>query len=211
MASNLKNLSDFKSETLPNSAEMVIGIVVAEWNEDITGKLLQGAYQTLMEHGVLEENIRVKTVPGTFELTLGAKYFAEYGSVDAIIALGCVIQGETRHFDFICQGVTQGITSLNVDEGIPVIFGVLTTENLQQALDRAGGKHGNKGDEAAYTALKMAHLHSEFLEEEDTFMDEFDEEFMADLEDDNVITMNPFFSVDNTDTDNMADPDGDYN
>ena len=211
MASNLKNLSDFKSETLSNSDEMVIGIVVAEWNEEITGKLLQGAYQTLSQNGVLEENILVKTVPGTFELTLGAKYFIEYASVDAVIALGCVIQGETRHFDFICQGITQGITSLNVNEGIPVIFGVLTTENLQQALDRAGGKHGNKGDEAAYTALKMANLHSEFLEEEEAFMDEFDEDFMTDLEDDNVIPMNPFFNLDDTDADNMIDPDSDYN
>jgi 6,7-dimethyl-8-ribityllumazine synthase len=114
--------------------------------------------QTLLNNGVSETNIHVSQVPGTFELTLGAQLLAENINLDAVIVLGCVIQGETRHFDFICQGVTQGITDLNIKYNIPFIFGVLTTDTMQQAQDRAGGKHGNKGDEAAYTALKMIDL-----------------------------------------------------
>ena len=115
----------------------------------------------MKRHGATDENIIIKHVPGTFELTLGAQYLAEFSVVDAIIVLGCVIQGETRHFDFICQGVTQGITSLNIKYNKPFIFGVLTTDNQQQALDRAGGRLGNKGDEAAVTAIKMLALKDE--------------------------------------------------
>ena len=140
---------------------MKFGIVVSDWNEEVTKALLEGAYQTLIGNGVKEDNILVKHVPGAFELTLGAQFMAEYADLDGVICLGCVIQGETRHFDFICQSVTQGITQLNMDYNIPFIFGLLTTENLEQALERAGGKHGNKGVEAAITAIKMAHLQQE--------------------------------------------------
>jgi 6,7-dimethyl-8-ribityllumazine synthase len=158
MASNLKNLSDHDPASIPDGSSMKFGIVVAEWNEAITAALLEGCMKTLGKHGVKKENIQVKTVPGSFELPFGARVVAEKYSPHAVICLGCVIQGETRHFDYICQGVTNGITELNLDYDIPFIFGVLTTENLQQALDRAGGKHGNKGDEAAVTALKMGAL-----------------------------------------------------
>lgn len=156
MASNLKNLSDFDPAQVPDASSMKFGIVVAEWNIEITRAMLEGAIKTLVRHGVREDNIEVRWVPGSFELPLGGQFFAEYRDVDAVICLGCVIQGETRHFDFICQGVSYGITDLNLNYNIPFIFGVLTTDNLQQALDRSGGKHGNKGDEAAISAIKMA-------------------------------------------------------
>lgn len=158
-----KNLSEYDLTTVPSSAAMKFGIVVAEWNYEITGALAQGAVDTLKRHEAKDENIIIKHVPGTFELTLGAQYLAEFTDVDAIIALGCVIQGETRHFDFICHGVTQGITSLNIKYNKPFIFGVLTTDNQQQALDRAGGKLGNKGDEAAVTAIKMLSLRNDLI------------------------------------------------
>ena len=153
-----KNLSAYDLSAVPSAAEMKFGIVVAEWNYEITGMLEQGAVDTLKLHGAKEENIILKHVPGSFELTLGAQFLAEYSDVDAVIILGCVIQGETRHFDFICQSVTQGITSLNLKYNKPFIFGLLTTNNQQQALDRAGGRLGNKGDEAAITAIKMLAL-----------------------------------------------------
>ena len=137
---------------------MRFGIVVADWNSEVTYSLLDGAVKTLNRHGVTSDDIIVRHVPGTFELTLGAQWLAEYEDLDGVICLGCVIQGETPHFTYICQGVTQGITQLNLDYNIPFIFGVLTTLDLRQALDRAGGKHGNKGDEAAVTAIKMAAL-----------------------------------------------------
>jgi 6,7-dimethyl-8-ribityllumazine synthase len=158
MATSLKNLSDYNIQSVADAGNMKFGIVVAEWNSEITEALYRGAYTTLLKHGAKEENIIRKYVPGTFELTLGAQLIAQNTDVDAVIVLGCVIQGETRHFDFICQGITQGITTLNMDYSMPFIFGVLTTENQQQALDRAGGKHGNKGDEAAVTAIKMVSL-----------------------------------------------------
>ena len=156
-----KNLSEYDINSVPSASSMKFGIIVAEWNYEITGALAQGAVDTLKKHGASDENIIVKHVPGTFELTLGAQYLAEYANVDAIIALGCVIQGETRHFDFICHGVTQGITELNMKYNKPFIFGVLTTDNQQQALDRSGGKLGNKGDEAAVTAIKMLALRND--------------------------------------------------
>lgn len=140
---------------------MKFGIVVSEWNPEVTESLLKGAVKTLKDAGCPDTNILIKYVPGTFELTLGAQYFAEYTDVDGVIALGCVVQGETRHFDFVCQGVTQGITQLMIHWNMPVAFGVLTTDNMQQALDRAGGKHGNKGDEAAATAIKMVKLQAD--------------------------------------------------
>lgn len=158
-----KNLSVFASE-VPSAAGMKFGIVVAEWNSEITGALLDGAAKTLREAGCAEHNIVVKYVPGTFELTLGAQFLAEYTDVDAVIVLGCVIQGETRHFDYVCQGVTQGITQLMINWNMPVAFGVLTTDTMQQALDRAGGKLGNKGDEAAATAIKMVAMQNEMEE-----------------------------------------------
>ena len=157
-----KNLSEYDLKAVPDGSEMRFGIVVSEWNYEITGALMRGAVETLQKHGVPDDNIFVKHVPGSFELTLGGQFFAEYTKVDAIILLGCVIQGETRHFDFICQGVTKGVTDLNLKFNIPVIFGLLTTENQQQALDRAGGRLGNKGDEAAYTAIKMVALQNSF-------------------------------------------------
>ena len=140
---------------------MRFGFVVSDWNSEITGALLSGAVKTLSLHGVTAENIVVKHVPGTFELTLGGQWLAEYDDLDGVICLGCVIQGETPHFTYICQGVTQGITQLNLDYNIPFIFGVLTTLTHEQALERAGGIHGNKGDEAAVTAIRMAALQIE--------------------------------------------------
>lgn len=155
MATAEKNLSDFGTEPLPVAKGYRFGIVVAEWNQEVTKKLLEGAVNTLIRCGAAEADIHIIHVPGSFELPLGAVWLAEKGRADAVICLGCVIQGETPHFDYICQGVTQGITELNLRYKIPFVFGVLTTLNLQQALDRAGGKHGNKGDEAAITAVKM--------------------------------------------------------
>jgi 6,7-dimethyl-8-ribityllumazine synthase len=158
MATALKNLSDYDPNKMPSAKGMKIGIVVAEWNDKVTFALRNGAIETFLKNGGLKKDITIEYVPGTFELTAGAKAFAQTNKFDAIIVLGCVIQGETRHFDFICQGISHGITQLNIDFDIPFIFGVLTTENQEQALDRAGGKHGNKGDEAAYTAIKMIDL-----------------------------------------------------
>lgn len=149
------NLSDYDINSVPTAVGMRVGIVVSEWNNEITEALFTGAYNVLLKHGVKKEDIIKDYVPGTFELTFGGKIIAENNNLDAVIVLGCVIQGETRHFDFICQGVATGITDLNLKLDIPVIFGVLTTDNKQQALDRAGGKLGNKGDEAAVTAVKM--------------------------------------------------------
>lgn len=140
---------------------MRFGIVVSDWNHNITWKLLDGAVKTLTRHGASENDIIIKHVPGSFELPLAAQWLAENDDLDGVICLGCVIQGETPHFTYVCQGVTQGISNLNLEYNIPFIFGVLTTDTLQQAIDRAGGKHGNKGDEAAVTAIKMAALQKE--------------------------------------------------
>jgi 6,7-dimethyl-8-ribityllumazine synthase len=153
------NLSAYNPDHIPDATNKKFGIVVSEWNDKITGKLLSGAKNTLLKHGVKEDNIIIRYVPGSFELTFGAKYLAEYwDDIDAVIALGCIIRGGTPHFEYVCQGVTQGITHLNATNKIPFIFGVLTTDNEQQAIDRAGGIHGNKGDEAAITAIKMTNL-----------------------------------------------------
>lgn len=156
MATALHNLSDFDSANIPDASNMCFGIVVAEWNEDITGALLDGAVKTLEKHGALPENIHVKTVPGSFELVYGAQQLCKNDGFDAIIILGSVIRGDTPHFDYICQGVTFGISRLNATQNIPVIFGLLTTDDHQQAVDRSGGKLGNKGDECAVDAIKMA-------------------------------------------------------
>jgi 6,7-dimethyl-8-ribityllumazine synthase len=161
MATAQKNLSSYNKDDVPNAVHMKFGIVVADWNTEITRSLCNAAIDTLIASGASKNNIMVKHVPGSFELTLAAQWLAETEEFDAIICLGCVIQGETRHFDFICQSVTQGITQLNLVYNLPVVFGVLTTQTLEQAKDRAGGKHGNKGDEAAITAIKMATLKKE--------------------------------------------------
>ena len=156
MATALRNLSDYDFSKVPDASNMCFGIVVSEWNPEITGALLEGAVNTLEKHGTLPENIHVKTVPGSFELIYGAHQMCLHGGYDAVIILGCVIRGETPHFDYICEGVTYGIARLNAKNEIPVIYCLLTTNDLQQAKDRAGGRHGNKGDECAVVAIKMA-------------------------------------------------------
>ena len=155
MASSLHNLSDYNVHSVPDATGMRVGIVVSEWNEKITGALLDGACKTLMKHGVREESINIKTVPGSFELVSGAARFVSSGLVDVVIAIGCVIRGDTPHFDYICQGVTQGLADLNKEGKIPVIYGLLTCNTLEQAQERCGGMLGNKGDECAITAIKM--------------------------------------------------------
>ena len=155
MATAYQNLSSYDFNSVPDASGMSVGIVVSEWNSAITEKLLEGACNTLQKHGVSNDNIRVFRVPGSFELTFGAQQIAKYCDVDAVIVLGCVVRGDTPHFDYVCEGVTDGISRLNAIQDIPVIFGLLTTENMQQAEDRAGGIHGNKGDESAITAIKM--------------------------------------------------------
>ena len=162
MSSAGKNLSDFSHMQVPSAKPYTFGIVVAEWNTNITGPLLEGAIDGLKKNGAELDNIDVYPVPGSFELTAGALLLAESGKYDAVITLGCVIQGETRHFDVICAAVAHGVSEVSIKTGIPVIFGVLTTDNLEQAQDRAGGKHGNKGEEAAVTAIKMAEMKSLF-------------------------------------------------
>ena len=156
MATALRNLSSYDATKVPDASNMCFGIVVSEWNPEITGALLEGAVNTLERHGAIPENIHVKTVPGSFELIYGAHQMVLNGGYDALIVLGSVIKGDTPHFDYICQGVTTGIARLNTTSEIPIIYGLLTTDNLQQALDREGGKLGNKGDECAVDAIKMA-------------------------------------------------------
>lgn len=156
MSTTLHHLSDYDASKVPDASNMCIGIVVSEWNPEITGALLDGAVSTLEKHGTLPENIHVKTVPGSYELVYGAHQMVLNGGYDAVIILGCVIRGETPHFNYICQGVTNGIATLNSKSEIPIIFGLLTTNDLQQAKDRSGGKLGNKGDECAVVAIKMA-------------------------------------------------------
>lgn len=156
MATALRNLSSYDATKVPDASNMCFGIVVSEWNPEITGALLEGAVNTLERHGTIPENIHVKTVPGSFELIYGAHQMVLNGGYDALIVLGSVIKGDTPHFDYICQGVTTGIARLNTTSEIPIIYGLLTTDNLQQALDRAGGKLGNKGNECAVDAIKMA-------------------------------------------------------
>ena len=156
MATALHNLSDYDLSMIPDASNMCCGIVVAEWNPEITGAILDGAVSTLEKHGTLPENIHVRTVPGSFELVYGARQMILHGGYDAVIILGSVIKGDTPHFDYICQGVTYGIARLNATQEIPVIYGLLTTNDLQQAKDRSGGSLGNKGDECAIDAIKMA-------------------------------------------------------
>ncbi|MBP0904378.1 6,7-dimethyl-8-ribityllumazine synthase [Mariniflexile gromovii] len=157
MATANKNLSDYDKTTIPNASKFRFGIVVSEWNDTITEGLYQGAYDALIENGALPNNIIRWNVPGSFELIYGSKKMQQQ-MLNAVIAIGCVIQGETKHFDFVCEGVTQGIKDLNVLHETPVIFCVLTDNTMQQSIDRSGGKHGNKGTEAAIAAIKMAEL-----------------------------------------------------
>lgn len=162
MVTNLKDQSNIDENIFPDASSMRIGIVVAEWNSKITDALLEGALETLKKCNTPDENIIVRYVPGSIELTAGAKILAELANVDAVISIGCVIQGDTKHFDYVCQSVTHGITELNIKYPIPFIFAVLTTNNFQQAIDRAGGKHGNKGAECALTAIKMVEMRRSF-------------------------------------------------
>lgn len=167
MSTELKNLSSYDAEQVPSGQSLRFGIVVSDWNSAITGNLLEGAYQTLLKHEVSSADILVRHVPGAFELVSGAHYLYEHSWVDAVICLGCVVQGETRHFDYICQAVTHGLVQLNLSNPAPFIFGVLTVDNMQQAIDRSGGKHGNKGVEAAVTAIKMVHFQNSFHNQND--------------------------------------------
>jgi len=157
MATANKNLSDYDKTTIPNAKDFRFGIVVSEWNDTITEGLYKGAYEALINCGALEDHIIRWNVPGSFELIYGCKKMQEH-PVHAVIAIGCVIQGETKHFDFVCEGVAQGIKDLNVLHDTPVIFCVLTDNTMEQSIARSGGKHGNKGTEAAIAAIKMAEL-----------------------------------------------------
>ena len=158
MATINKNLSDYDKNTVPNAKDFRFGIVVSEWNDTITEGLYSGAIAALLENEVLRQNIIRWNVPGSFELIYGSKKMLQTQNVDAVIAIGCVIQGQTKHFDFVCEGVTQGIKDLNVQTDVPVIFCVLTDDTMQQSIDRSGGIHGNKGTEAAIAAIKMAYI-----------------------------------------------------
>ncbi len=158
MATANKNLSIYDKSTIANAKNIRFGIVVSEWNSEITEGLYSGAHEALLDCGALEKNILRWNVPGSFELTFGCKKMMASQNVDAVIAIGSVIQGETKHFDFVCSATAQGIMDLNLNGNIPVIFCVLTDNNLKQAQERSGGKHGNKGTEAAIAAIKMVSL-----------------------------------------------------
>ena len=162
MATENKNLSSYDKNNLPNAEHFSFGIVVSDWNSHITHALRDGAIETLKDLGALEENISIMEVPGSFEFIFGSKLMCENPLIDAVIAIGSVIRGETAHFDYVCQGVTQGIKDLNIQEGVPVIFCVLTDDNEEQSIARSGGKHGNKGVEAAVAAVQMAQLNYDF-------------------------------------------------
>lgn len=156
MASAQKNLSQYNESNIPSAEELSFGIVVSEWNHEITHKLYKGCLETLLKHGAKEENIHTTQVPGSFELPVGGKILASRHRLDAVICIGCVIKGETSHNEYINQSVAMGLTNLSIASGIPFVFGVLTPNTREQALERAGGKHGNKGVEAAVTAIRMA-------------------------------------------------------
>lgn len=158
MASALKNLSSYDENSIPSAENMSFGIVVSEWNADITHALYEGCFDTLVKHGVKEDHIHTIQVPGSFELPTGARLLASKHKVDAVICLGCVIKGETKHDEYINNAVAMGLVNLSLASGQPFIFGVLTPNNQEQARDRAGGKHGNKGVEAAISAIRMAAL-----------------------------------------------------
>jgi len=161
MASALKNLSEYDHQSLPDASNLKFGIVVSEWNKEITHALYEGCYDTLIGNGATENNIYTTQVPGAFELPVGAKMLAGRHRLDAVICLGCVIKGETSHNDYINTAVAHGLTTLSIASGKPMIYGVLTPNDQQQAIDRSGGKHGNKGTEAAITAIRMGALKEE--------------------------------------------------
>ncbi|MFQ5446569.1 MAG: 6,7-dimethyl-8-ribityllumazine synthase [Saprospiraceae bacterium] len=161
MASALKNLSDYDEQNLSSAKPYVFGVVVSEWNAPITHALYEGCLETLTKNGALEKNIHTVQVPGSFELPAGAKLLTASGRFDAIICIGCIIKGETKHDEYISQAVATGLTGLSIASGTPCIFGVLTPNTEEQARERAGGKHGNKGVEAAITAIRMAALRDE--------------------------------------------------
>jgi len=158
MSSKSKNLSTYDESSIPDSSKLKVGIVVADWNADITHALYDGCLDTLKKHGVQDDNIHTAQVPGAFELPSGAKMLASHTALDAVICLGCVIKGETDHDKYINSAVANGLMTMSIASGKPIIFGLLTPNDKQQALDRAGGKYGNKGVEAAVTALRMSHL-----------------------------------------------------
>ena len=158
MSSALKNLSDYNADEIPSAKEFRFAIVRAEWNSEITNPLADGCMKTLLKHGAKESNIKLLHVPGSFELCFACSELANTKNFDAIIAIGCIIEGETRHFEFIANAIANGIAQLNIQQSIPIIFGVLTTATQLQAIERAGGKSGNKGIEGAVTALKMIAL-----------------------------------------------------
>lgn len=159
MASKNQNLSSYNPESVPNAQGMRFGIVCSEWNSNITDALLQGAIKTLTANGVSESDILVARVPGSFELIYGTSQMVKK-DVDAVIAIGCVIRGDTPHFDYICEGTTYGLSRLNATQDKPVVYGLITTNTMEQAVERCGGKHGNKGDECAITAIKMIDFHN---------------------------------------------------
>lgn len=163
MATSNKDLSYYDKDSIPDGSNYSFGIIVSEWNPNITNGLLDGAIKTLKECGVKEQNIHVKYVPGTFELPLAAQLMFDNLDLDGQIAIGSVIQGETRHFDFVCDAVTQGITQVNLKYNKPLVFCVLTDNNMQQAIDRSGGKHGNKGIECAIAAIKMVDFKAQLI------------------------------------------------
>lgn len=158
MATENKNLSNYDKNTIPNVKDFRFGIVVSEWNDDVTEGLFKGAFDTLIDCGAQSDNIIRWNVPGSFELIFGGKKMHERGDLDAVIVIGSLIKGETMHFEYVCEGVTQGIKDLNLMFDVPTIFCLLTDNNKQQSLDRSGGKHGNKGVEAAIAAIKMVTL-----------------------------------------------------
>tara|TARA_B100001287_G_scaffold38285_1_gene27583 strand:- start:6089 stop:6604 length:516 start_codon:yes stop_codon:yes gene_type:complete len=158
MATKGKDLSVIESVTLSNSEKVKVGLVVSKWNNKITERLKEGAVNTLISSGIMEDNIKIHYVPGTFELPLGAQFLLDKNTVDGVICIGCVIQGETKHFDYVCQGATNGIMSIGLRFNKPATFCVLTDQNEQQSIDRSGGKHGNKGVECAISCLKMIEL-----------------------------------------------------
>lgn len=163
MATEGKNLSAIDKETTPSAAPYRFGIVVSEWNNEITDALLAGAHDALLELGCIEKNIYMHKVPGSFELPIGAKLLINSRPLDAVITIGSVIQGETRHFEFVCQAVAQGVKDVSLQTDVPVIFCVLTDDTFEQAKARSGGKHGNKGVEAAVAAVKMAHMRKNLI------------------------------------------------
>ena len=152
------NLSQYNINNVPSAESMKFGIVVSEWNNDVTELLKEGAWKTLIKHGAKQDNIIFKYVPGSFELTLGGQFLAEYTDVDTIICIGCVIKGETPHFDFVASEAAKGIAQASLETGVPIIFGVITTDSVEQAVDRAGTVAGNRGFDAAMAAIEMSNL-----------------------------------------------------